>query len=190
MARIRKKAWTFLRVFRWAVYFTFAALMLFMAVCVAIGIVANISEQYPELEATHQPSGDEALDQVKLAECREALERMRREDLDKVQAALTGDQDRDAFLAEHREWDRQWRTRFEKLGLSCRLTQYEVHSQATLDQLAEIYRRLDGLHKDHFRLVRRYVTEQARPLREIRELFGRTAEQIDLARDAAGPADP
>jgi hypothetical protein len=173
--------------FRWAVYFTFAALMLFLAVCVAVGIVANISEQYPELEVTHQPAAAEELDQVKLQECREALARMRRDDLTQTQTAFTGDQERDAFLASYREWERQWRTRFEKLGLSCRLTGAGRHDQTTVEELSEIYRRLDSLHRDHARLVQRYVTEQARPLREIRELLERTQVKIDLARDSAEP---
>jgi len=180
----RKKAWTFLRMFRWAFYLTFSGLFLFMAVCVIVGITANITERYPELEITHADHATAAdLSQAQLRECWQALTRMRTDDMERIQAAFTGQLDRDAFLRQYKRWDREWRKRFEKLGLSCRLTAMDSEGQHSLRGLAEIYRRLDDLHKYHRRLVQRYVTENARTLREMRELFSRTDEDIGLGLD-------
>lgn len=180
----RKKAWTFLRMFRWAFYLTFGGLILFMAVCAFVGIVANITERYPELEITHaDPASAADLSQNQLHECWQALERMRTEDLEQVQEAFTGQLDRDAFLRQYKDWDRQWRKQFEKLGLSCRLTALGPDGRHSLRGLAEIYRRVDDLHKVHQRLVRRYVTENARHLMEIRELLDRTEQHIGLGLD-------
>ncbi len=183
----RKKAWTFLRMFRWAFYGIFSALFLFMAVCVIVGIAANITERYPELEITHaggEGSGTD-LSQNELRDCWQALVRMRAEDLEQVQQALTGQMSRDAFLRQYKDWDRDWRKRFEKLGLVCRMTTPAPDAPHSLLGLAEIYRRLDDLHKNHVRLVKRYVTENARPLKEIRELLERTDQHIGLGLDQA-----
>ena len=98
----RKKAWTFLRIFRWGVYLAFAGFMAFMAVCVMVGILANITEEYPELELPAISSEHrEALTAQQIRDCREALQRMRSEDLDHLQAAFHGEQDRDGFLKEN-----------------------------------------------------------------------------------------
>jgi len=176
--------------FRWTVYTTFMALMLFMAVCISVGILANISERYPELEvpdARPESLGD--ISALQLENCREALLRMRQEDLHQTRAALTGELGRDAFLRQYRTWSRDWRKQFEKLGVSCRLTENRYDGHTTLGSLAQIYRRLDAIHKNHERLVKRYVTENASPLREVKELFERTGQRIDLSGDQAGSAE-
>jgi hypothetical protein len=178
----RKKAWTFLRIFRWAVYATVTAFMLFLAICVAVGIIANITERYPELAVpTTRPKSLAALSKLQLVDCREALLRMRAEDLQQTQSAFTGDQNRDEFWRSYRQWQKQWRKSFENLSISCRLTEYRYEGHATLGSLAEIYRRIDSRHKAHSRLVKGYITSNAQTLREIRELFERTDRQLHLS---------
>ena len=159
--------------------------MLFLAICVAVGIIANITERYPELEVpTTRPSSLASLSKLQMADCREALLRMRAEDLQQTQSAFTGVLDRDDFWRNYRRWQKQWRKRFEKLGISCRLTEYRYEGHATLGSLAEIYRRIDSRHKDHHRLVKGYITTNAQTLREIRELFERTERQLHLLQES------
>jgi len=176
----RAKAWTFLRMFRWAVYIVFAALMLFLAVCVAVGIAANITERYPELEVTHGAGDRVDLGAIQLRDCREALQRMRQEDLAQIQLAFSGELERHAFWRQYRRWDRQWRTRLEKLGVSCQLTAVGEDAPAVQRSLAGVYRRLDQLHRSHRSLVKGYITENARPLHEMRELLHRSRDQLGM----------
>ena len=152
---------------------------------ITVGILSNITERYPELEvpsARPELLGD--ISALQLKDCREALLRMRLEDLDQTRAALTGELGRDDFLNQYRVWSGTWRKQFEMLGVSCRLTENRYEGHPMLDSLAQIYRRLDSIHENHKRLVKRYVTENAGPLREVKELFERTGQHIDLTGSA------
>jgi hypothetical protein len=120
-----------------------------------------------------------SLDPLQLRGCLQVLLRMRAEDLEQVQAAFTGELARDVFLARHKAWERDWRRRYDDLGLSCRLTGARPPGQPTLDSLSELYRRLDYIQAQHSLLVRRYLTQNARTLQEIRELGERADAQLD-----------
>lgn len=183
----KKKAWTFLRMVRWSIYSSFMALVLFLGVCVIVGIAGNLTERYPELELpSERPASGEQFSTQQLSDCREALLRMYGEDLEHTQAAFTSGEERHTFLREYKVWGREWRKQFEKLGVSCRFTEFHYEGNSTLGSMAEIYRRLDDLHKYHQRLTRRYMTENARVQREIRELFEMTGREIDLALKETG----
>ena len=155
--------------------------MAFLAVCVAVGILANITKPYPELSlpsSSDEEQGPLSLQQ--LNHCLEALQRMRDEDLQKTRSSFEGSLARDVFLKQYKTWYRQWRKRFEKLGISCQLTDFHKNQSLTLTNLAEIYRRLDQVHKHHVRLVKKYATENTRVIREIHELFDRAEQRIVL----------
>ncbi len=178
-AERRRRRWAFVRKFRWTIYIAFISFMVFMSVCAILGVAANLDESYPELDLPTGLASGPVLDPLQLRSCFQALLRMRAEELGQVQAAFTGELDRDAFLSRHRAWDRDWRRRFDDLGLSCRLTGARPPGQPTLDTLAELYRRVDYIQAQHSLLVRRYLTQNARTLMEIRELGERAGAQLD-----------
>lgn len=172
----------FLKVFRWTIYTVFSALMVFLASAVTVGIVTNIDEPYPEIEIPEALRGRQTeLSLVDLRGCREALTRMRAEDLERAQAGLEGVLDRDRFLAQYRQWAMGFEQRFERLGIACRLTQFGQESHPAHAILREIYRRLDDLHHRHLVLIRRFVTENGRTLNEIRGLLAQAELDLDHA---------
>ncbi|MBN2494589.1 MAG: hypothetical protein JXR96_08370 [Deltaproteobacteria bacterium] len=176
----REKRRAFLRTFRWTVYTVFLVFMGFVAVCAITGIVTNIEQRHPELDIpVERPETLAELDTLALRDCLAALETLRAEQQDHVQKAFSAWKDRDSFLQEYAAWARPWRRRFEELGVSCRLTEYSYSGHPTVGTLAEIYRRLDLLHRQHERLVKRYVIENARTVTELNELVDRARALID-----------
>ncbi|HOX47056.1 MAG TPA: hypothetical protein PK668_25900 [Myxococcota bacterium] len=187
-AERRRRRGEFVHKFRWAIYIAFISFMVFMAVCIILGVALNLDERYPELDLpTGAASAGPALDPLQLRSCLQALLRMRDEELSQVQGAFTGLLDRDAFLARHKAWERDWRARFDGLGLSCRLTGARPPGQPILDTLAELYRRLDYIQAQHSLLVRRYLTQNARTMKEIRELGERAGSQLDGQLQGSSP---
>jgi hypothetical protein len=174
-----KKKWTFLRKFRWAVYCVFIAGMGFVAVCLIVGILSNLRWRYSDLDIpVDRPDELAELGSLELRDCLTALETLNSELQDNLEKALAGAVDRETLLREWKEWSRQWRKRFEKLGISCRLTEYRYDEHPTLGLLAGIYRLLDSFQKHHTRLVKSFVLEHARSLYELHELFTRAQRQI------------
>jgi hypothetical protein len=115
---------------------------------------------------------------LQLRDCLTALEQMRTELQERVQSALSGAEERDIQLAGWKQWSRDWRKRFEKLGFSCRLTEYSYDKNPALGYMAEIYSLIDYFQRRHTRMVRRFITENARPLKKMRELLARVREKI------------
>jgi hypothetical protein len=187
-AERRRRRWEFVRKFRWTIYIAFISFMVFMSVCAILGVALNLDERYPELDLpTGETSSVPALDPLQLRSCLQALLRMRAEELEQVQGAFTGELDRDAFLARYKGWERDWRARFDGLGLSCRLTGARMRDQPILDSLAELYRRMDYIQAQHSLLVRRYLTQNARTMKEIRELGERAGQQLDGQLEGKSP---
>jgi hypothetical protein len=177
---VKKKKWTFLRKFRWAVYLVFIAFMVFVAVCLAVGIISNLKWRHADLDIpVDRPEALSDLGTLQLRDCLSALETMRGELQEHVQQSMTGTMTRDEVLSEWKTWSRQWRKRFEKLGISCRLTEVRYDEHQTLGLLAEIYRLLDYFHRLHTRLVRRFATENAQELYQMQDLFLRARQQIE-----------
>ncbi len=175
-----KKKWTFLRKFRWTVYGVFIAGMVFVAACLVVGIVTNLRYRYSDLDIpVDRPESLEDLGSLELRDCLTALETLRNELQQNVQRALGGAVDRDALLKGWKAWSRRWRRRFEKLGVSCRLTEYRYDDHPTLGVLAGIYRLLDRFQRHHTRLVKSFVIEHARDLKEMHVLFDRARRKID-----------
>jgi hypothetical protein len=180
-SRLKKKKWTFLKKFRWTVYLVFIAFMVFVAVCLAVGIVSNLKWRHADLDVpVDRPEALSDLGTLQLRDCLSALETMRGELQEHVQQAMTGTMTRDDVLSEWKTWSEQWRKRFEKLGISCRLTEIRYDKNKTLGLLAEIYRLLDYFHRLHTRLVRRFATENAQPLYQMQDLFQRARRQIEV----------
>jgi hypothetical protein len=176
----KKKKWTFLKKFRWAVYLVFIAFMVFVAVCLAVGIITNLKWRHADLDIpVDRPEALSDLGTLQLRDCLSALETMRGELQEHVQQAMTGTMARDEVLSEWKVWSRRWRRRFEKLGISCRLTEVRYDEHKTLGLLAEIYRLLDYFHRLHTRLVRRFATENAEELYQMQDLFLRARKQIE-----------
>jgi hypothetical protein len=172
--------WTFLRKFRWAVYSVFIAGMVFVAVCLFVGIVTNLRFRYSDLDIpVDRPESLEELGSLQLRDCLTALETLRNGLQRNVQRALGGAEDRDRLLRNWKKWSRNWRKRFERLGVSCRLTEYRYDDHPTLGVLAGIYRLLDRFQRHHTRLVKSFVLEHARELKEMHDLFDRARNKID-----------
>jgi hypothetical protein len=178
-AERRRRYRAFLHRFRWSVYLAFVTFLVFMTVCMIWGIVANLDERYPELELPVASRSGVQPDPLQLRACLRALEILGEEERAQVHAAFTGELDRETFLARHRGWDRDWRARFADLGLSCRLSGADLTGQPALANLAELYRRVDYIQGQHVVLVRRYLTQNASMLREIRELGERAQQMLD-----------
>jgi len=187
----KKKKWTFLRKFRWAVYLVFIAFMVFVAVCLVIGIISNLKWRHADLDIpVDRPEALSDLGTLQLRDCLSALETMRGELQEHVQQAMTGTMTRDEVLSEWKTWSRQWRKRFEKLGISCRLTEVRYDEHKTLGLLAEIYRLLDYFHRLHTRLVRRFAIENSQPLYQMQDLFRRVRRQIEILDDKPVDSSP
>jgi hypothetical protein len=169
-----------LRLIRWTLYSSFVAFMGFVAICVLVGVVANLNERHPELNLPgNAPESLSSLSSLQLQDCLEALHRMRVEQQEHIQEAFTGEKDRDSYLREYQTWSKDWRKRFEKLGITCGLTEVRYDGHPTLGTMAEIYRRLEQFQKGDTRLVKRYVTENQGILSETRLLFERARALID-----------
>lgn len=176
----KKKKWTFLRKFRWAVYLVFIAFMAFVAICLAVGIITNLKWRHADLDIpVDRPETLSDLGTLQLRDCLSALESMRGELQEHVQQSMTGTMTRDEVLSEWKVWSRQWRMRFEKLGISCRLTEVHYGEHKILSLLSEIYRLLDYFHRLNTRLVRRFATENAQELYQMQDLFLRARQQIE-----------
>lgn len=177
----KKKKWTFLKKFRWAVYLVFIAFMVFVAVCLAVGIISNLKWRHADLDVpVDRPEALSDLGTLQLRDCLSALDTLRGELQEHVQQAMTGTMTREEVLSGWKIWSRQWRKRFEKLGISCRLTEIHYGKHKTLGLLAEIYRLLDYFHRLHTRLVRRFATENAQTLYQMQDLFQRARRQIEI----------
>jgi len=136
--------------------------------------------RYSDLDIpVDRPESLEDLGSLELRDCLTALETLRNELQQNVQRALGGAVDRDALLKGWKAWSRRWRRRFEKLGVSCRLTEYRYDDHPTLGVLAGIYRLLDRFQRHHTRLVKSFVIEHARDLKEMHVLFDRARRKID-----------
>ncbi len=167
----RRKVWTFLRMFRWAVYIFFASLMLFTAVCVATGVISNLSERFPELTVQNANQHQGKITDLALRDCRDALGRMRQEDLKETTKVFTGKTQRDEFLRKYRTWSRDWRKRFEKLGINCHITSDLQSFNSMQQRLAIVYQKVDELHRYHTRLVKKYITQNSLRLKQIHQLM-------------------
>lgn len=179
-APVAKRKWTFLRKFRWAVYIVFIAMLLFLIVCVAVGIISNLHERYRDLDIPVEPPESLSdLGSLQLRDCLTALEKLAQEQVEMGQDAFTGDLERDAFLSRWKAWSLDWRRRFESLGFSCRLTEYRYETHPTLGLLAEIYRRLDEIHRVFGRTVGRFVSENGQTLYEASQLMNRARQMIE-----------
>ncbi len=140
--------------------------------CLVVGILTNLRWRYPDLDIPVEPPERLTdLGSLQLRDCLTALETLRKEQQQHVDQALGGAVDRETLLREWKSWSRQWRKRFEKLGFSCRLTEYRYDDHPTLGVLAGIYRLLDYFQLHHTRLVKRFVAENARPLKELHHLM-------------------
>jgi hypothetical protein len=183
----RKKIWTFFQAIRWTVFIIFLALMSFLAICVIVGVAGNINRRYPEILLTGQALPGQALDKQQMAECFEELQDLRRQEVEQVQAAFSEKINRDEFLNVFLLWGKKWSSRLEILGLKCKITGHVFPGQAIQANLAQIYRRLEDLHKGHQGLIRRYFANNSRLIREIGELFDRAQQSIN---PGAQPAQP
>jgi len=161
--------------FRWTVYIFFASLMLFTAVCVATGVISNLSERFPELAVLDEKNPQQNT-VLAMRDCRNALGRMRQEDLHETTMVFTGKSSRDEFLRKYRAWSKNWRKRFEKLGMTCGITSDLQSSDPIQQRLAIVYQKVDELHRNHSRLVKKYITENSLRLRQIRQLMEQTKE--------------
>jgi len=176
-----QKKKSFLSKFRWAIYFVFIAGMAFVAICLLVGITTNLRWRYSDLDIpVDRPESLEELGSLELRDCLSALSTLQKELQENVHRALGGAEDRDTLLKQWKIWSRQWRKRFENLGVSCRLTEYRYDKYPTLGLLAGIYRLLDYFQRHHTRLVKSFVLEHARPLKEMHDLFGRARKQIKV----------
>jgi hypothetical protein len=163
------------------VYLVFITFMVFVTICLVIGIISNLKWRYADLDIpVDRPEALSDLGTLQLRDCLSALETMRGELQEHVQQAMTGTMTRDEVLSGWKVWSRQWRKRFEKLGISCRLTEVRYDEHKTLGLLAEIYRLLDYFHRLHTRLVRRFAIENAQPLYQMQDLFQRARRQIEI----------
>ena len=161
-------------------YLVFIAFMVFVAVCLAVGIITNLRWRHADLDIpVDRPETLSDLGTLQLRDCLSALETMRGELQEHVQQAMTGTMTREEVLSEWKTWSRQWRRRFEKLGISCRLTEVRYDEHKTLGLMAEIYRLLDYFHRLHTRLARRFATENAQELYQMQDLFLRAQKQIE-----------
>jgi hypothetical protein len=175
------KKWTFVRKFRWAVFLVFIAFMVFVAVCLAVGIVSNLRWRHDDLDVPiDRPESLSDFSSLELRDCLTALEQMRAELWERVHQALRLEGERDALIAEWKRWSKDWRARFERLGMSCRLTEFRYERHPTLGLMAEIYSLLDYFQRRHMRLVKGYTLENARPMKRLRELFTRVRKNIEV----------
>lgn len=177
-----------MRLFRGTIYVVFIALMVFFAVCMAVGIVSNLRWRHDDMDLpVNPPESSDNFSPLELRDCMSALDRMHTELWHKLHDALLGTEGRDALLASWKTWSRSWRKRFEKLGVSCSLTEYRYEGNPILGSMSEIYHLLDYFQRQHTRLVKRYLTENARPLSTLHALFPRVERQIE--RLEAAPVD-
>lgn len=176
----------FLYKFRWAMYLIFIALLLFIAVCLAVGIVSNLHWRYADLDIpVERPEALEEIRELRLRDCLAALESLHRDLARNVDLALDGAENRSELLRRWRQWNRDWRVSFERVGFSCRLTEMRYDRHPTLGVLAGIYRILDGQQMALDRMVRAFVLENARTLMELHQLLERARSDIDQAGEAA-----
>ncbi len=171
---------SFLRSFRWTVYIVFILFMGFVAVCTFIGIVTNLENQYPELDIpVTRPARLADLDAQDLRSCLDALKRLSQEESSQVQAIFNPELDRDKFLGNYKAWAGPWRKRLDKLGMTCRLNENAYSGHHALGAMADFYRRLDHMQKQHQRLTRRYAMENGRTLRDMHELMQRAQVLVE-----------
>lgn len=176
----RKEKWTFLRKFRWTVYVVFIALMVFLAVCIIVGIATNIYDRYPDIDTPmDRPASLSDISLLQKRDCFLALETLHTELNNHIHYAYTSGQARDDLLAEWNLWSMAWRKKHETLGIVCRLTEFDYDQDPTMELLAEIYSRLDTVHLLQTRLTKRFATQYAQPLRELERLFEHTRTLIE-----------
>lgn len=175
----RGRGRTFLLAFRWTIYTLFMGGMLFVAVCMVVGIVSHLNWRYSDLDIPlERPAALADIDQLKQRDCLAALERLHN-DLEKnLLRALQGGLSRRELLKRWRRWSRSWRKQMEQTGFSCRLTEYSYSGHPDLGLLAGIYRLLDRLQQNTDRMVYTFVLENARPLAELGDLFARARRQL------------
>jgi len=169
----------FIRKIRITVTLLFFAFLLFTLACLVIGIASNLGSRYEDLDIPiNRPDSIEEFSPLQLRDCLTALEQMRNDLQLQVQSSMTGIDDRARALADWKAWSKQWRGRFEKLGISCRLTEYR-NDRPIHHDLSEIYRLLDYFHQLHSRYVQRFVTENAQPLGQMNHLFAQAWTLIE-----------
>lgn len=168
-----------LGVFRWTVYTLFLGGMLFVAVCIVVGIVSHLNWRYSDLDIPlERPAALDDVDQLKQRDCLEALQRLRQDLEQHLLRALQGGLGSRELLKRWRRWSRTWRKQLEQSGFSCRLTEYSYSGHPGLGLLAGIYRLLDRLQQNSDRLVYTFVLQNARSLAELGELFSRARRQL------------
>jgi hypothetical protein len=176
----RKEKWTFLRTFQWTVYMAFIALMVFFAVCIIVGIATNIYDRHPDINTPmDRPASLSDIGLIQKRDCFMALETLHTELNNHVHSAYTSGQARDSLLAEWNTWSFEWRKKYEALGSSCRLTEFDYDQDPTMELLAEIYNRLDTIHLLQTRLTKRFATQYAQPVRELERLVEQTRTLVE-----------
>lgn len=169
----------------------FIALMVFFAVCMVVGVITNLRWRYDDIDLpVTRPESLDNLSPLELRDCMSALDQIHEELWQHLDHALVGAEGRDALLASWRGWSRDWRKRFEKLGVSCGLTEYRYEGAPILGLMSEIYHLLDYFHRQHTRLVKRYLTENARPLKTLHALFQRVEQEIERLEAAPVESTP
>lgn len=179
-AKKKPKKWTFLRKVRIAFIVVFLGFMAFFAICVAFGVIANLHWRHPNLDVPiDRPESLSDLGPLELKDCLTGLRQMHDELQEKVRISLSGKTDRDPLIREWKSWSKDWRKRFEGLGVSCRLTETHYKDHPTLGLLADIYRLLDYFQNAHRKMVKRFITENARPLRQMNQLFSKVSDRLE-----------
>jgi hypothetical protein len=168
----KNRKWTFLRKFRWTIYLAFITLTVFVSVCIIIGIATNIHDRYPDINTPlERPESLSEIGLIQKRDCFLALETLHNELNDHVRLAYTNGNARDSILSDWNMWSIEWRKKYEALGSSCRLTEFQYDQHPTMGLLAEIYNRLDTMQLLQTRLVKRFITQYAQPLRELVQLI-------------------
>jgi hypothetical protein len=175
----------FLRKVRWTFYGLFIALLIFVVVCLAWGIGANLRWRYTDLDLpVDRPEKLEEVDALQLRDCRLALEKLQSELRENVDRALDGASSRSELLRRWNEWNKGWRVSFERIGFSCRLGEMRYDRHPALGVLAGIYRLLDGQQKALDRMVRSFLLENARQLQELHSLLEQARTQESFSADS------
>jgi len=170
---------------RWTFYGLFIALLLFVVICLAWGIGANLRWRYTDLDLPiDRPEKLEEVDALQLRDCRLALEKLHSELRENVDRALDGAASRNELLRRWNNWNKSWRVNFERIGFSCRLTEMRYERHPALGVLAGIYRLLDGQQKALDRMVRSFLFENARQLQELHNLLEQARLQESFSADS------
>jgi hypothetical protein len=183
-APVKKKKWTFLRKVRWAFISIYLAFMAFFAICVTVGIITNIHWRQPSLDIpSDRPESLSDIGPLELKNCLSELEKMHTEMQDQVLASMSGKNSRESTFQDYTKWSKDWRLRYEKLGISCRLNELQYRDHPSLGLLADIYRLIDYFQRTNTKFVKRFVTENAQPLQQMTALFAKAKDRLEGLND-------